>query len=83
MLPITVTIDNPKVNRISSVVLTGYAYETVPNKPIIAGQTKGHEGANGDVPSDARTTPAHAPASLGLLALGCWRLAGLKVLVQE
>jgi len=38
--------------------LTGYAYETVPNKPIIAGKTKG---------PDAATV---SPASLGHLAAG-------------
>jgi hypothetical protein len=45
--------------------LTGYAYETVPNKPIIAGQTKG--SAETSVGPDAALT---APAPLGLLALG-------------
>jgi hypothetical protein len=41
-----------------SAVLTGYAYETVPNKPIIAGKTKG---------PDVITL---APATLGHLAKG-------------
>ncbi len=39
-------------------VLTGYAYETIPNKPISAGQTKG---------KDVTTVE---PATLGRLALG-------------
>jgi len=39
------------------VVVTGYAYETVPNKPIIAGETKGP-----DILAE--------PATLGRLALG-------------
>ena len=39
-------------------VLTGYAYETIPNKPIIAGKTKG---------PDVITVE---PATLGRLALG-------------
>jgi hypothetical protein len=39
-------------------ILTGYAYETVPNKPIIAGRTKG---------SDVVVEP---PATLGRLAAG-------------
>ena len=38
--------------------LTGYAYETVPNKPIIAGKTKGKD------------VMYAAPASLGALAAG-------------
>lgn len=46
------------VNSPASGVLTGYAYETVPNKPIIAGETKG---------PDVITVQ---PASLGRLAQG-------------
>jgi hypothetical protein len=45
--------------------LTGYAYETVPNKPIIAGKTKG--------PEEMSATPStldRQPASLGVLAMG-------------
>ncbi len=44
------------------VVLTGYAYETMPNKPIIAGKTKG---------PDLITLE---PGSLGALAAGASRL---------
>ena len=36
---IAITIGDPKRAVISRVVLTGYAYETIPNKPIIAGKT--------------------------------------------
>ena len=51
--------------------LTGYAYETIPNKPIIAGKTKG---------PDVITLQ---PASLGHLAQGAstisaWRKAGSR-----
>jgi hypothetical protein len=48
--------------------LTGYAYETVANKGILAGQT-----SDSDTTSEMNpTTPASAfrPASLGLLGLG-------------
>jgi hypothetical protein len=38
-------------------ILTGYAYETIPNKPIIAGRTKGPDAVI-------------EPATLGKLALG-------------
>jgi hypothetical protein len=38
--------------------LTGYAYETIPNKPIVTGDTKGPD------------EPVVEPASLGHLALG-------------
>ncbi len=40
-------------------ILTGYAYETVPNMPIMAGKTSGAEGAAGT-----------RPATLGQLAAG-------------
>jgi hypothetical protein len=44
------------------VTVTGYAYETIPGKPIIAGKTKG---------SDVVTVqPDSAPGSLGRLAQG-------------
>ena len=55
---LNVVIDNPKLNQINRVLLTGYAYETIPNKPIIAGKTKG---------PDVTTVQ---PASLGHLAAG-------------
>ena len=44
-------------------VLTGYAYETIPNKPIIAGQTKGQTKGTDAI-------EALEPASLGRLAQG-------------
>jgi hypothetical protein len=43
--------------------LTGYAYETIPNKTIIAGQTKG--------PNVATPQTDTGSGSLGRLALGC------------
>jgi hypothetical protein len=42
--------------------LTGYAYETIPNKPIIAGKAKGKDVIT--------VQPDIAPGSLGSLALG-------------
>jgi hypothetical protein len=49
-----------------SATLTGYAYETIPNKAIVAGKTKG--------PNDSEEQPSHeavAPSgALGRLALG-------------
>jgi hypothetical protein len=52
--------------------LTGYAYETIPNKPIITGDTKGpREISGGERPSAATlNAPTRKPATLGLLALG-------------
>jgi hypothetical protein len=55
--------------------LTGYAYETIANKPIIAGKRKGSDEWGGEDfgPDASLTAPvpdATQPASLGVLALG-------------
>jgi hypothetical protein len=50
--------------------LTGYAYETVPNQPIIAGQTKGLDEESSMTPDAALTVRAPKSAPLGVLALG-------------
>ena len=48
--------------------LTGYAYETIPNKSIGAGVTQGPEG---NQPStESFVAPPRQPVTLGLLALG-------------
>jgi hypothetical protein len=62
--------------------LTGYAYETVADKPIITGKTKGLDEANSAYqPSPASLkTPARKPATLGMLAMG-WR--GLPIWHHE
>jgi hypothetical protein len=49
---------NVKLSRPVNAVLTGYAYETIPNKAIIAGKTKGPD------------VITERPATLGGLALG-------------
>jgi hypothetical protein len=49
--------------------LTGYAYETIANKSIITGKTKGPDDASVEE-SNATTVPTHQPATPGLLALG-------------
>jgi hypothetical protein len=41
-LSVTVTGNDPPI---ATVVLTGYAYETIPNKPIITGKTHGKDEA--------------------------------------
>jgi hypothetical protein len=52
-------------------LVTGYAYETIPNKAIITGKTKGTE-EEGVEPLSPRSlaTPNRQSAGLGLLALG-------------
>jgi hypothetical protein len=58
-----------RVSRIDAVI-TGYAYETIPGKAIIAGRTKGPN--DGVEQSDAAVlvVPIRQSATLGLLALG-------------
>lgn len=55
------------------VVLTGYAYETTPNTPIIEGHISGPEKAGSFAP--AELTPTPQSASLGMLARGADGLA--------
>ena len=55
--------------------LTGYAYETIPNKPIIAGMTKGTHDSSIEAPNVSLTAPTREPATLGMLALGAPSLA--------
>lgn len=63
-------------NQTIAATLTGYAYETIPNKSIVAGQTHGPESDLGeyDFRPDASliaSTPGYPRQStLGLLALG-------------
>jgi hypothetical protein len=47
--------------------LTGYAYETIPGKAIIAGATSGPDDAE---PAASLNTPHPEPATLGALAMG-------------
>jgi hypothetical protein len=53
--------------------LTGYAYETQPDTPIVAGKTSGPEDKE-ETPQAQSTAPG--PATLGALAMGApliWR----------
>ena len=55
-------------NNLDTPVLNGYAYETVPNQPILTGQTSGPvENADSFAPINPL---APTPATLGLLARG-------------
>jgi len=52
-----------------TVILTGYAYETVTGKPIIAGNTHGPDDTEQPAPA-SMIRPAEKPATLGMLAVG-------------
>ncbi|MGA2020294.1 MAG: hypothetical protein ABSH02_06880 [Candidatus Sulfotelmatobacter sp.] len=54
-------------NETITATLTGYAYETVANRPITAGKTKG--------PAEVGAPAELGPATLGLLAMGSSGLA--------
>jgi hypothetical protein len=54
--------------------ITGYAYETVPNRPIIAGKISGPEAAGAIRPQEM-PDPSFRPATLGILARGADALA--------
>ena len=66
-------IENHKVTGF----LTGYAYETTPNTPIVTGKTKGpDEESRPESPrSPTPTAPTVKPATLGMLASGARSLS--------
>lgn len=69
------------INHNVSGILNGYAYETVPNKPIISGRTKGPDEIGVATVSPVfLSAPTPEPASLGLLAMG-W--PGLSIWRRE
>jgi hypothetical protein len=72
-LPLTITA-----------TLTGYAYETIANKAITAGQTKGPGNLEPDAsieePDASLTAPSSKPATLGALAAGA---PGLSIWRRE
>jgi hypothetical protein len=67
--------------------LTGYAYETISNKPIIAGQTRELDEIDNSIEQPnpaALAVPTHEPATLGALAMGApglsiWRREELAI----
>jgi hypothetical protein len=62
-----VKVDTGLQQRPFLATLTGYAYETIPGKAIIAGATKGPDDAE---PTAAFSSHTPEPATLGALALG-------------
>ena len=70
-------------NSFVKAILTGYAYETTPNKSIVAGKTKGPDEIDNSVeqPNAASfAAPTGEPVTLGLLATGS---AGLSIWRRE
>jgi hypothetical protein len=63
-----------------SATLTGYAYETIPNKAIVAGQTKGPDDISVEEPDAALIMPTPEPATLGAFAIGA---PGLSIWRRE
>jgi hypothetical protein len=57
---------NVSFDRGFTALLTGYAYETIPDKSIIAGATKGPDAE----PAASLNPPTPEPATLGALAMG-------------
>ncbi len=58
-------------------IISGYAYETTPNKPILAGESTDADEASLLAPTDLAPQAAQ-PATLGHLALGATGLAGWR-----
>lgn len=56
-------------HHLGHVVLTGYAYETIPNRPLKAGQTSEPKNEDEAKNADMLTRPSAGP-SLGMLARG-------------
>jgi hypothetical protein len=54
----------------ASGILTGYAYETIPNKPIVTGKTKGPDHAGIEESNTAPNMPTPEPVTLSALARG-------------
>jgi hypothetical protein len=65
-------INIDRANRAMTATLTGYAYETMPGKPIITGKTKGaDEVSDVELPNPASLMGlSPEPTTLGALAMG-------------
>jgi hypothetical protein len=66
------------IAAVRSVTLTGFAYETIPDKPIIAGATTDGDDNNLPATPAALVVPSTRPASLGILAMGSSGLAAWR-----
>jgi hypothetical protein len=63
------------VSRVPNATITGYAYETIPNKPITAGVTHGPVSEDAKLVDPMIDSDVPKAASLGMLALGAPSLA--------
>jgi hypothetical protein len=66
---LSITAGKARQHANFTALLTGYAYETIPNKPVITGRTKGADGAE-NRPASAGSSESR---SLGSLAQGSLR----------
>jgi hypothetical protein len=75
-------LDMSVINHAISGLLTGYAYETIPGKPIIAGNIVGETKVGGgiDEANASRTSRVPSRPNLGVLALGS---SGLSIWRRE
>ncbi|HWY59780.1 MAG TPA: hypothetical protein VNZ03_35280 [Terriglobales bacterium] len=69
-LRVIAQVDPALMYPLITATLTGYAYETIPGKAIVAGQTKGPDGSDVEQPDATLTLRTHEPATLGMLAVG-------------
>jgi hypothetical protein len=69
-----------QVPQAITATLSGYAYETLANQPITAGQIKGPDITNIEQSNAHLTAPSPQPATLGTLALGA---PGLSIWRRE
>jgi hypothetical protein len=69
-----------QVPQTITTTLTGYAYETIANKAITAGQTKGLDNTGIEEPNASLTAPSPQHGTLGRLALG---VPGLSIWRRE
>jgi len=63
--------------------LTGFGYETIPNKAIVAGATKSTDDSDSEAGPVASTTQPVKAASLGTLAVGAQGLEAWRKQDEE
>jgi hypothetical protein len=74
------SVETSKKPLRTTATLTGYAYETIPDKPIIAGKTQGPDDTSIEESNGTPGMPTPEPARLGVLAMGA---PGLSIWRRE